>query len=136
MKLQKSLSNLGFIVHKRVKRDIFEKIYSNVSTTIVPSLWHEPWPYVVIEALIKGRYLIASKVGGIPEQVEKCNGVTLCEPGDIRQLANAMSSVNDLTRETIVDLGAKNRQIFLHRFNKANNTQIVAGALSARHYFL
>ncbi|KON33096.1 hypothetical protein AC477_02015 [miscellaneous Crenarchaeota group-1 archaeon SG8-32-1] len=122
MKLKKSLSNLGFIVHERVEREIFEKIYSNVSTTIVPSLWHEPWPYVVVEALIKGRYLIASKVGGIPEQVEKCKGVALCEPGDIRQLAEAMSLVNDLSRETIVDWGAKNREIFLQRFN--NETSI------------
>jgi glycosyltransferase involved in cell wall biosynthesis len=115
--LQKSLSDLGFVVHEKVERVMFERIYSDVSTTIVPSLWHEPWPYVVIEALIKGRYLIGSRVGGIPEQVEDCKGVTLCEPGDKRQLAAAMSMVKGLSRETIVDLGANNREMFLRRFN-------------------
>lgn len=121
-RVQKSLSNLGFIVHERVERAMFERIYCDVSTTIVPSLWHEPWPYVVVEALIKGRYLIASKVGGIPEQVENCKGVTLCEPGDNGQLAEAMSLVKGLSKETIVDMGANNRETFLRRFN--NETSI------------
>ena len=119
---QKSLSKLGFILHKRVERSKFEKVYCDVSTTIVPSLWHEPWPYVVVEALIKGRYLIASRVGGIPEQVENCKGVTLCKPGDDRQLADAMSLVKGLSREAIIDMGANNREIFLRRFN--NETSI------------
>jgi glycosyltransferase involved in cell wall biosynthesis len=36
---------------------------------VVPSRWHEPCPYVAIEAMAAGLPVLASRVGGLPEIV-------------------------------------------------------------------
>ena len=48
----------------------------DASIIIIPSLWEEPFGLVAAEAMSNGISIIASKVGGIPEIVEK-NGVLI-----------------------------------------------------------
>jgi glycosyltransferase involved in cell wall biosynthesis len=57
---------------------------------LLPSLWYENAPVVVLEAAAYGLSLIASRIGGIPEFVRE--GVTgrLFDPGDPEALAQAM----------------------------------------------
>ena len=38
---------------------------------IIPSLWQEPFGLVAAEAMSNGMCIIASKVGGIPEIIDK-----------------------------------------------------------------
>ena len=48
---------------------------------------------VLVEAFCRGRPVVASRVGGIPDLVEDgCNGL-LVEPGDTEELANALVRV-------------------------------------------
>ncbi|MGH9554542.1 MAG: glycosyltransferase family 4 protein [Terriglobales bacterium] len=60
---------------------------------VVPSVWQDALPLAVLEAMARGKPVIATQVGGIPEMVE--NGVSgiLVPPGDDQALANAMFSV-------------------------------------------
>jgi glycosyltransferase involved in cell wall biosynthesis len=51
-----------------------EKFFQGIDVLIVPSLWHDPNPLVVLEALAWGRPVIAARRGGIPETVEE--GIT------------------------------------------------------------
>lgn len=120
--LHESPSNLGILLYGKLEEDGYKKLYGQIRAVIVPSIWHEPWPYVVVEAIIGGRFVVASRVGGIPEQLEGCKGALLCEPGNPRQLAEAIESVKCLNRETIVELGSQSRETFLKRFN--NETTI------------
>ncbi len=46
-----------------------EKIYNDLDVTIIPSLWHEPFPRVLIESYSYGIPVLASNRGGIPENV-------------------------------------------------------------------
>lgn len=62
------------------------KIMSESDCLIVPSLCYENSPTVIYEAIEAGLSLITSKIGGIPEFVEKYNGL-MFEPGNISQLA-------------------------------------------------
>ena len=57
----------------------------------LPSLDHEDFPNVVLEAMAMAKPVVASSIGGIPEQVE--DGVTglLCPPGDSGALAVALA---------------------------------------------
>lgn len=61
---------------------------------IVPSLWNEPFPTVVLEALAKGIAVVGTKRGGIPEIVKDGDNGVLFEPtvrGDLaRALGDAM----------------------------------------------
>ena len=115
--LAKSLSRLGILLYGKLDNDEYEKIYRQIRAVIVPSIWHEPWPYVVVEAIIKGRFVIASNIGGIPEQVEGCKGALLCETGNYKRLAEAIEFVRSSRRETIIDLGFQNKETFLKRFD-------------------
>lgn len=48
----------------------------------VPSVWHEVWPFVVLEAWRAGLPVLGSAVGGLPEQLADGRGF-LCPPGDV-----------------------------------------------------
>lgn len=115
--LVESLSNLGILSYGKLKDDEYTRLYKQIRAVIVPSIWHEPWPYVVVEAITRGRFVIASRVGGIPEQVEGCKGALLCEPGNPKQLAEAIEFVKSLNRESVAELGFHSKETFLKRFD-------------------
>ena len=123
---QKFLSEVdtkGFSLYKRLETSEMEQLYRKLFSIIVPSIWNEPWPYVVVEALIRGRFVIASKIGGMPEQLEDCKGSILCEPGDSKMLAESIKHVQSLTRDEIVDFGCQNRASFLSRFDNDSSVR-------------
>lgn len=66
------------------------KAFGDARILVVPSVWPENLPTVIIEALAVGRPIIGSRVGGIPELVE--DGVTgaIVEPKDAGQLAKSI----------------------------------------------
>ncbi|MFZ4509154.1 MAG: glycosyltransferase family 4 protein [Fimbriimonas sp.] len=73
----------------------------------IPSLWAEAFPFAALEAMSLGKPVIASAVGGLPEQVE--DGVTglLFPAGDADALARA---IGGLTPERIAALGTRARE--------------------------
>jgi glycosyltransferase involved in cell wall biosynthesis len=81
----KRVDLLGWVSEK----DLSE-VYSEVNAVLVPSIWAEPAPYVVYEAILRGRLVIGSRIGGIPEQLEGYEGCLLVEPGDPSDLAENM----------------------------------------------
>jgi len=61
--------------------------------------------------------LIASRIGGVPEQVKGCKGVFLFEAGNYRELAEVLDCVKSLDRSTVADLGFQGREVFRRTFN-------------------
>jgi glycosyltransferase involved in cell wall biosynthesis len=118
-----ALGRSGFFLYGKVEKRQYDEIYENIRTVLVPSLWPEPWPYVVVEALLQGRFVVASRIGGIPEQTEGCKNVSLCEPGNSVDLSENMLSVMDLEKESIIDIGLKNKAIFLKRFDNERSVK-------------
>ena len=106
-----------FAPYGKLGMEEYGKVYQNISTVIVPSIWFEPWPYAVVEALLSERYVIASRIGGIEDQVVNCKGVTLVEPGNVEQLEQAMNYVLNLDKVTLQELGYQNRTAFRRRFS-------------------
>jgi len=132
-KLARTLGELGFLLYDKLDKSELDKVYENIRAVVVPSVWHEPWPYVVVEALVQGRFVIASRVGGIPEQVEGCKGVMLFEAGDYNKLADSMEFVAGLDREKIADYGFQNRETFLRRFD---NESSIKGFISVCEHLI
>lgn len=58
-----------------------EAYYSKSFITLVPSIYYEPLPYTVIEAVAYGSLVLAFKVGGIPEVIP-CD-FFLVEPNNV-----------------------------------------------------
>lgn len=126
-KFAERAKSLGFLLHGKLDTQRFERLYRQIFAVVVPSIWHEPWGYVVIEAILRGRLIIASRTGGIPEQVEGCKGVILCQPGNFVELAETADFVRGFDKEVVEDLGIQNREAFLKRFNnKASATKFVS----------
>lgn len=62
------------------------EFYRSVDVCIVPSIWAEPQPYVVIEALDENRSLIVSNSGGLPEMAEFAAKCSVFPTGDAEAL--------------------------------------------------
>lgn len=56
---------------------------------VVPSRWYENFPYAVLEAQAAERAVLASDIGGIPEQIDSEKDGWLVAPSDAVALANA-----------------------------------------------
>lgn len=114
------LIKLGFRIYGKLDSKKYLAIYNKIRAVIIPSVWSEPSPYVTLEALLAGKIVIASRVGGIPEQVDGCPGAFLFEPNDYRALARNILYVSDLSRDEVTGLGIRNRKFVTSRFdNKA-----------------
>ncbi len=58
--------------------------------TIVPSIWPEPFAMVILEAMVAGRPVIGSAIGGIPEAITHGENGLIVPPGDVAGLRRAM----------------------------------------------
>jgi glycosyltransferase involved in cell wall biosynthesis len=65
--------------------------FHSIDICIVPSLWAEPQPYVVLEALEAGKTVIASDSGGLPEMAAFGKHFTTFSSGDSDALAHALN---------------------------------------------
>jgi glycosyltransferase involved in cell wall biosynthesis len=79
--------------------DFVQQKMKDASIIIIPSLWNEPFGLVAAEAMSNGIAIIASKVGGIPEIINK-NGV-LIENIDLKKLENALINLMNNPKKII-----------------------------------
>ncbi len=67
------------------------EFYSSVDAVVIPSLWPEPLPYVVVESLHAGRGLLCASSGGIPEIARLSDMVEFFPAGNANALAERMN---------------------------------------------
>ncbi len=62
------------------------EFYSDSRITVLCSIWYEGFPSVLLEAMLRGKPVVCSRIGGLPEIVD--DGVTglLFEPGNVDDL--------------------------------------------------
>jgi len=93
-------------------------LMKKISVVVVPSLNPEPFPYALVEAMLYGKIVVASKVGGIPEIVDDaCSGIGLVNPGCEKELAEALSTALTFDLEDAQALGGQNRELILRKFS-------------------
>lgn len=87
----KAPANVRFV--GELARDEIGAFYAGARFTVAPSLWFEGMPMVVVEAMLSGRPVVASRIGGLIDLIE--HGVTglLVEPGDAEALAGAIDEL-------------------------------------------
>jgi glycosyltransferase involved in cell wall biosynthesis len=71
------------------------RILSNLDVTVVPSLWYENRPTVILEAHAARTPVVATRLGGMLELVRDGEGGVLFERGDAAGLAGALRRLID-----------------------------------------
>jgi glycosyltransferase involved in cell wall biosynthesis len=68
-------------------------LFRSARAVVVPSVWMDPCPTVVLEAMAAGRPVVAAASGGIVDMVVDGSTGRLVPPGDVTALAAALSQV-------------------------------------------
>jgi glycosyltransferase involved in cell wall biosynthesis len=84
----------------------------------LPSLWYEIAPKSVLEAQARGRPVVTTRIGGLPELVEHGENGLLVEPGDRVGLADALRRVLTMDAGSLAAMGAKGREQATTRFTR------------------
>lgn len=84
-----------------------EKIIEEAKTIIVPSEWYENCPYSLLQAIAKGKIVIASRMGGLPELINDNVTGYLFEPGDAIDLSNKIAKVMAMDKEMYKNISLK-----------------------------
>jgi len=87
-KKELSIKNVEFVGEKWGEE--MKEIIRKSRIVVVPSRWYENFPYVIIQAFMMGKPVVATKLGGIPELVKKQFGI-LYDPQKEGALARAIN---------------------------------------------
>ena len=118
-----ALTKAGISSYQILDNSMLDNIYRGIRCVVFPSVWNEPLPYVVSEALLRGRFLVASRVGGVPELLDGLSGFFMVEPNDANALSAALDNVLSMSRLDAIELGFKNRQEILRKFDNERITK-------------
>ena len=69
--------------------------YDNADVVVFPVIWEEPWGLVPLEAMARGRPVVATGRGGSGEYLRDGENAVLFEAGDARALARAVRRLAD-----------------------------------------
>jgi len=83
-----SIAFTGYLPHEKLRY-----LYSAVDVVCVPSVWQDPCPLVVLEAMGSGTCVVASRVGGVPEMATDGVTAVLVPPADAKALSDAVCAV-------------------------------------------
>ena len=110
---------LGFLDGAQI-----ETLVRESRAVIVPSEWYENAPMSVLEPMSMGVPVIASRIGGIPEQLTHRRDGLLIDPGDVAALADAMRLI-DRDEELATSLGLAARATVAERFSPELHTELL-----------
>jgi glycosyltransferase involved in cell wall biosynthesis len=111
-----STQNIKFLGY--IKSDEF---FKDIDVLVVPSLWNDTLPTVILESFIYGVPVIGSKRGGIPELINNKNGY-LFEPTNLNELKEIILSIVKNKDEIKIknDFILKNREKYIDYENWVN----------------
>lgn len=101
---------LGF-----VRKAEHQDLWNRAAALAQPSLSYDNAPLSVLEAMAAGLPILASRIGGIPEMIDRENGF-LIEPGDDAEWAETIRSFLDLSEEERTWMAEASRRRVAERF--------------------
>jgi len=100
-----SMSDYSVEFVGNLSKESTANIIGNSSILICSSIWQEPFGMVVCEAMASGCLVIASNVGGIPEQIDDSCGI-LIEPS-VENIYNALIYARSLDERVVDEITAQ-----------------------------
>jgi len=87
--------------------DEMEKIIEEAKVIITPSEWYENCPYALLQSIAKGKIVVASNIGGLPELIKDGETGFLFEPGNVDDLLSSIEKVMQMEKEEYVSMSRK-----------------------------
>lgn len=96
VKHTKNLIFTGYVNYAEIP-----KLYAVADLVVLPSMWEDPAPLTVIEALTSGKPLITTNSGGIPEYAAGAGAIILKKenPDFVSKLADAIKNILNSNKE-------------------------------------
>ncbi|WOH84247.1 glycosyltransferase [Bradyrhizobium sp. BEA-2-5] len=107
-----------------LSRDEVLREMANARALVVPSLWYEGFPMVVVEAFARGTPVVASEIGGLAEVVSDGKTGALVPPGDAAALRKRISEVLGAA-ELTAGWGRAARAAYLERYVPDENCRLL-----------
>ena len=85
------------------------ELLGSVDILVVPSLWRDTAPLVVLEALVEGRPVLGARRGGIPEFISEATG-WVYEPDDATALRRALRDCLR-ARDRLAEMGKQAKRV-------------------------
>jgi glycosyltransferase involved in cell wall biosynthesis len=109
---------------------------ASAAALVVPSLWFEGFPMVVLEAYASGTPVIASRIGSLTEIVEDGKTGLLVRPGNAGALATALTWAAEHPAE-MREMGVNARRRYEERYRGSHHLaalmDVYAQAMEASH---
>lgn len=110
------MSNIELLGH--LDKEALNHFYSKCLIFVMPTIWYEGFPNVLLEAMLHVKPVICSNIGGLPEIVEDGKTGLLFEPGDSKDLAEKIRYL--YTRpELCREMGQSGRKKVLDEYSPA-----------------
>jgi glycosyltransferase involved in cell wall biosynthesis len=120
-KLRRSLPAMADIIFVGYRDDV-PRFIQSATLCVVPSVWQDACPLGVLEPMSYGKAVVASAVGGVPEQINAPDVGALVPPGDRNALAAAITTLlRDSNRRE--QIGAAARERIRSHFNWSRQVQ-------------
>ncbi len=97
--------------------DEFTQLRTHARCVVVPSVWHDPSPFSVLENLSEGTLVIGARVGGITEVLEKIDPELLYDAADSQALAKKIKKVLDYTTEQRIEYSCRAQKMISEYYN-------------------
>lgn len=107
------------VVHGELDRQSVIDFMLRSRALVVPSLWFEGLPMVIVEAFACGLPVVASRIGSLSELVSEDVGV-LFQPGDTQALASVLVQLSR-SDDAVAQKGAAARSKYLAHFSPDRN---------------
>ncbi|MGE5551259.1 MAG: glycosyltransferase [Bacteroidota bacterium] len=101
----KGIRNVQFLGFKEGNE--LARLLQGAKYLVVPSVWYDNMPNVILEAFAHGKPVLASNIGSLPEVVDDGTNGYLFAPGDAADLASKMKF---MTNDVVASLGVEARK--------------------------
>lgn len=109
----------------RQTEDEVRALMRQATVLLVPSLWYEGFPMVIVEALSLGLPVIASRLGSLPEIVADGVCGLLHTPGDPAALGKALQDFLHLPAESQTTMRRAARLRYLDHYSEPRNYEML-----------